>query len=397
VAFIIILILKDRKKIERDSVILMRKTERGRAFLNKVANISPKFWKYFGSGTVFICFGVMGFGIFLILRTLYTSLISQGAPGLSLVIPLPIKEPILGYGFLGVPFWFWIIPVATVMLIHEGFHGIMMKSNRVKIQSLGWVFLAVIPGAFVEPDEESLDKSNWKTKLRIFAAGSTGNFVLFIIILGFTTLLFAPAFFSGSIGFTGYVDHNAYNLSEPFPANKLNLTPGIVAIDGERMRSTEQFINTLNSHKPEETIDIKTTTSNPGEFKTYEVELGTNPDNESKPFLGILNPYYHEPADIKCTMALPNGLWNNLCSTPKEAYIEYSEVLSFLLKLFVYIAILNLGIGVFNLLPIKPLDGGLMVEALSEKFVPEHSEKIVRGVTFLMTAIILVSFLAPAI
>ncbi|MFB6075805.1 MAG: hypothetical protein ABEK17_01545, partial [Candidatus Aenigmatarchaeota archaeon] len=113
VVFIILLLIKDRKNIERDSIVFMRRTERGRGFLNSVANKGPKFWKYLGSGSVFVCFGVMAIGIFAILRTFYISLTTpQAGPGLSAVLPLPIKEPILGfmdYGFMGIPFWFWII------------------------------------------------------------------------------------------------------------------------------------------------------------------------------------------------------------------------------------------------------------------------------------------------
>lgn len=397
VIFVIALLIKDRKNIERDFIIFMRRTERGRDFLNNIANKAPKFWRYLGSASVFACFGVMGFGIFMVVRTLYTSLIAQAGPGLSLVIPLPIEEPMLGYGYLGVPLWFWIIPVATVMIVHEGFHGIMMRVNDVKIETLGWVFMAVIPGAFVEPNEESLDKSSWKTKLRVFAAGSTANFILFGTVLLFSTLLFAPTFFSGSIAFTGYVNHTSYNLSEPFPANRLNITPGIVAINGNKINSREEFIDIIGRQSPGEVVDIKTSTGTPGEFNNHEVKLARDPNNKSRPFLGIENPSYNEPGNIRCSLTLPDGLWNNFCSIPKDEYTGYSNILSFIQKLLIYIVVLNLGIGIFNLLPIKPLDGGLMVEAISERFAPNHSKKIVRAATAIMVSIIILSFLAPVL
>ncbi|MFB6075804.1 MAG: M50 family metallopeptidase, partial [Candidatus Aenigmatarchaeota archaeon] len=258
------------------------------------------------------------------------------------------------------------------------------------MESIGWIFLLIIPGAFVEPNEESLDKSDWKTKLRVFAAGSTGNFMLFAIVLGFTTILFVPAFFSGNINFAYYANHTKYNLSEPFPANKLNITPGIIAVDGNKIENVDEFVDLINKKSPGDTISLTTMADTSDKFKTYEVNLSQDPKNKTRAFLGIVGVEYVNPTNVGCSLTIPAGFWNNLCATPKSQFMNYAPILLFLRKLLTYIMVLNLGIGVFNLLPIKPLDGGLMLETLSERFIPKHSERIVSISRSLMIAVILV-------
>ena len=60
---------------------------------------------------------------------------------------------------------FGIIALITVMVVHEFGHGIISRVEGVKIKSIGVLFLAVLPGAFVEPDEEDIQKSKRISKL----------------------------------------------------------------------------------------------------------------------------------------------------------------------------------------------------------------------------------------
>ena len=56
---------------------------------------------------------------------------------------------------------------------------------------------------------------------------------------------------------------------------------------------------------------------------------------------------------------------------------------------------LNLGIGLFNLLPLKPLDGGYMLEILlSYKLSEEHYKPIVNSLSAVMAMIIVFSLVA---
>ena len=56
---------------------------------------------------------------------------------------------------------------------------------------------------------------------------------------------------------------------------------------------------------------------------------------------------------------------------------------------------LNLGIGLFNLLPIKPLDGGYMLEILLSYKLPENIYKpVVNALSVVLAMVIVFSIVA---
>lgn len=58
-------------------------------------------------------------------------------------------------------------------------------------------------------------------------------------------------------------------------------------------------------------------------------------------------------------------------------------------------SMLNLGIGLFNLLPIKPLDGGYMLEILlSYRLSEQHYKPIVNSLSVVMAMVIVFSIVA---
>ncbi len=73
------------------------------------------------------------------------------------------------------PLGYGLIALVTVIVVHEFAHGILARAEGIRIKSIGVLLLAIIPGAFVEPDEEEVKKANRLSKLRIYAAGSIFN------------------------------------------------------------------------------------------------------------------------------------------------------------------------------------------------------------------------------
>ena len=63
-----------------------------------------------------------------------------------------------------VPIVYGIIGLCTVLVVHEFGHGIIARVEGVRIKSIGLALFAVIPGAFVEPDEEDVEKVNKKAR-----------------------------------------------------------------------------------------------------------------------------------------------------------------------------------------------------------------------------------------
>ena len=65
--------------------------------------------------------------------------------------------------------------------------------------------------------------------------------------------------------------------------------------------------------------------------------------------------------------------------------------------LFQMIWLFAFAVGIFNILPIGPLDGGLMFKVVAEKYFGAHSEKIVRSVSGILILAVVFLFVGPAV
>jgi membrane-associated protease RseP (regulator of RpoE activity) len=125
----------------------------------------------------------------------------------------------------------------------------------------------------------------------------------------------------------------------------------------------------LKGKKPDETVFIKTDKS------FYEIKLAKNPENESLAYIGA---YLEQSTKIKDNVKINYG-----------EFLPNSLI--WLYGLFVILFILNFGIGLFNLVPIGPLDGGRMLQLpLQKYFGEENGNKVLMYVSFLFLIIILV-------
>jgi len=170
-------------------------TRRGRALLTRLA--SPKrFWRAYSNVGVGIALVIMAGMFFLLLFQAVTILRNPPAPS-------AVNQP---QNFLVVPGVNDFLPLAVApeivfglllgLVVHEGGHGLLCRVEDIDIESMGVVFLALIPvGAFVEPDEESQREADRGGRTRMFAAGVTNNFVLTAVAFA---LLFGPVI--GAVG-----------------------------------------------------------------------------------------------------------------------------------------------------------------------------------------------------
>ncbi len=370
-----IFLIVDRKNIEVNNYVLfMRRTQRGRGLIERISSFSENFWNKVG--VVSIAVGIIGMVFaFIFIGSIFTQQIfgPPTAEGPALVLPSPSGEATARPGVIAVPFWEWIISILVLVVVHEGMHGIMVKNVKSNIKSLGLALFVVIPGAFVEPDEEDLEKKNWKEQIKVYSGGSFANFCLAFVTFIFLSFAFLPAFTVQGVGFMGYVDATEYDIDR-FPAEELNLTSPILSIEGHRTKSLEDFRELLDEYNPGDEIHVETMDS------TTRLQLVENPEDPGKPFMGI--------SGVSTTHALDSRYRDT----------TFGGLLDFLRSLFSWMVILNIGIGVMNLLPVKPLDGGLILESLSERFFSKRSDIIVKGVStialLLLLSTLAMSFIA---
>lgn len=366
VVWVLALLFKDRLKIDVEGPILMRRTTRLRDFIDSIAQKSPKFWKYAMNVGIPVAVFFMGLIIYLLLDSLIASVTAPAAStqpsGVSIAIP-GFKIP----GGIDIPLSYGLIALVTVIVVHEFAHGILARAEGIKIKSIGLLLLAILPGAFVEPDEEQIKKAKRVSKLRIYAAGSIFN-------IGFAALAFVGAILL-SMFFIGPSFHSeSMQITSVMPKSPADgvLKEGmmITSINGKEITNRTSFTNTLNATKPG---DTETITTNQG---TFTIKTAPNPRNSSASYVGIVTQ-------------------ENLVVN-KDVSSVYGDTLPWILFSFAvllqWIFILNFGIGTFNLLPLKPLDGGLMLEELLNYITSSEVAKVLtNSVSLFSLALVIAS------
>jgi membrane-associated protease RseP (regulator of RpoE activity) len=346
-----IFLFKGRKSLEKHGIIFIRRWKRGLDLIDSLIRRHPKAVKIYGRIALVLGILVMvgGFVMLLICDVLGIKLFGFVLPTAGgYKYPGPI---------VGVPFWYWLIAIFIIIFVHETSHGILARLAKVKLKNYGIILLLVLPvGAFVEPDDKKLKRLKTVQKIQIFAAGSFANFITGLIFLGLGMLLASSVlipFIRPYIIEPYGVYFNDTVIG--YPAHDANLTGVITNINGIPIKTTDNLSSLLNSTNPGTNISIITSMGN------YSVITVARPDNLIGSFIGISYP------------------------TTYYAYRGWSAVV---LQMFTWLVGLNIGVGIANLLPMKPFDGGLMLEEISARFLKKHTRLIVKIFTILTIGLI---------
>lgn len=291
--------------------MIMWKTQRLRGLISKISNFSQKFWRWYMNIGIIIAFGAMIFITWTLISTLPTVF---DTPSVSIVIP-GVEMP---GSSIYIPFIYGLLALATVLIVHEFSHGIQSVGEKISIKSIGLLLFAIIPGAFVEPDEDELKKAKRISKLRVYAAGSVANITLALIALLLISLV--------SIGIPTFFDENGIEIDRIVtnsPSDGI-LKEGMVieSINNEKINDSDSYVDIIGSFKPGDNVSVNT------DQGTYSVVLDKNPNNASKGFFGIQAIKHFDLVN------------DSLGPIP--------WILFELIELFQWVAILNLGIGLFN-------------------------------------------------
>ena len=346
--------------VEVNFPLLMWRTQRLRGFIDRLANRAPRFWKWYMNLGIVISTGFM---ILMAVALVYSLKTLMDAPTVSLVVPgvevpgSPIFIPLLA----------GLIALATVLIVHEFSHGILSRVEKININSIGLLLFAIIPGAFVEPDEEELNELSRPARMRIYVAGSMANLTLaaiaMIIMMVISSFIVPVVFEDDGVVINRLTsDGNAIN----------HMSEGMVirSINNLTVNDMASFQKATNTLKPNETVNIHTDQGD------YSFQLKSNPMNRSLGFMGV---------QVEANNVIADGFDN-------QFYTPLLWILMPLSELLFWIYFLNFAIGTFNLLPMKPLDGGHLFENLLSYIMPEVAYKpIVTFMSFLMGIIIVVS------
>ncbi len=347
-------------------IFALYKTKLGLKTMDKIANFCPRFLKYLSYTGIGIGFIGMFFMLYILVKETFALIFIPGTePAIAPVLP--------GIDIPGAPtltFWHWIIAIFITAVIHEFSHGIIARLHKVKVKSSGFAFVGPILAAFVEPNEKTLVKKSPAQQLSVFAAGPFSNILLGILILILSAFIFSPLV-------SNIYDSNGITvneLMEDYPVYELEVdTPfTITAINGEETLDAITFYEVTLTLEPDEEVTL---TTDQGDLLVTPTE---HPENSSMAFFGI------------------SGLEQEQELKENYSYLApFENTISWFSLLILWLFIINIGIGLFNLLPLGPVDGGRMLYTASLFILKDEAKakKLLAIVSFIVLAIIVINMI----
>ncbi len=362
---VILLIYIFRKKFEiQGKIIALYRMKLGITLMDRIAKRFPRSVHVFAMTGIIVGFIGMIAIIALLIFGVYTSLFVPDAP--PTVAPVLPGLPIPGSP-IRIPLVSGLLAIFIVAAVHEFCHGVVARRYNYVVKNTGIVFFGPIVGAFVEPDEKTLIRAPAKHQLAIYAAGSFSNIVIGALGIALLLLVFFPlgASFVENKGIT------VLSVVDNFPAEKagLQVEDVITHVNGKPIQSREEFSAMLEKISPGEAITISTKR---GDFP---LTTTTKPTGDGA-YIGI---------------TLTNAI------EIKESLSSYKWLLSgffWILSFIQLLVIISLGIGLFNLAPLGPIDGGrMLLTALGIFMEKERAQTIWKNVSIALLLILALNFI----
>ena len=369
---------RKRKKVETHGPLVLIHTQRFTKFIDALAKGAPRFWKVLSTFGIFFGF---------IWMILITSSVLINAKNFLFRPELASKALMVVIPGITTPFVGGIIGIIIMAIIHEFSHGIIARVEKIRLDSVGALFLGFIPlGAFVKPSQKELNNSRPMSQLRVYQAGSFANIVLSILLIILAATVILPLATQELDGIKLLV------IEENSPAEQVGLEEGMILTSLNGMPLHDMMDVAVAFEKtdlqPGDEIELVT------REKSYKI---TAEDVEGQGRIGISFCGRIPAKNLILGTILNPLLIKNI--NPECYPISHPAVASvfwYVFRVLAWVIILNMGVGIFNLLPIKPLDGGLMVESVLNKFLKKKiAKKAVIIISIAFFAVLLLNFIGP--
>ncbi|MDH5811389.1 MAG: site-2 protease family protein [Candidatus Methanomethylicaceae archaeon] len=320
------------KSVEVRPFYLIWRTTKFNSIIESAGAKLRPFWKVIWTIGIAVSIGGSIYITYILARNLFFLFFKvEEASPVSLLIPGLTLSPTFNTLF------FFGVSIVIILVSHEFSHGVAARAEGIKVKSTGLLLLAIIPGAFVEPDEEDLKKAKKSARARVYAAGSTANILIALVALTLLTngtLVISPLFETTPSGV------QITEVISGSPADGiLRAWDAIININGSTVRNTSDLEQILKAVPPNSSVPI--TIIRGGETFVVEFKLGQSPTSNSS-YIGIYTYPYYQPKYSFVPPFLPFYILGSLS----------------------WIYILSLNVGLINMMPVTALDGDKLAEVM---------------------------------
>ena len=306
-------------------LLLIARSRRIAGKLQAIGSANSRAWRVVSNIGILVSGGLAAYGFYFLITSLLARMARPSQPSLYIIVPG------VTIGWDAMPYF--VVAATIIITVHEAFHAITFGSERIPIKSFGFFLAAIVPGGFVEADEEVFKKSKPLSKMRVYASGSFSNFLVFLLAMALSILTIS----SSPQGVL------VLDTQEGYPAHGvLRSWDVIVAIDDHEIRNIGDLNVVLSATRPG--TEVSVTILRDGELIVLRLRTAPHPINSSRSYLGVSISDYH-PSTIPWLKG--------------QAYLHWTSALYWL-------TILSFSVAMINMLPIPFLDGSGFVKALLE-------------------------------
>jgi membrane-associated protease RseP (regulator of RpoE activity) len=390
--------------------LILIHTPYGLSFFDKVAG--SKIAKFYARFNTYLMPLITALAVFLIVGSLMV-LFSNGAaregvrdigPQSNLLIPG--LNPYLPWTYG------WIALVLTI-IIHEAGHGIVARVYGVRVESTGLVLILGIPiGAFVNIEREELARTRLKEKSAILTAGPMNNMIVAGLSLGLLYIVVSTLVPLPQQDGTQY-GVEIMTVGDGSLANSIGLKRGDVVLDieGDRVEHIEDLSRLLQSNlgnnvaitwKDTNDQEITKIASIPARVQPNTGILGVTITNVSPDPEFVLSRYKSAFGSNPIAILLPPTMAEGSVPYSDLMASKYSSTLGssfpIIANFLFWLWFINFNVGIFNALPIGPLDGGQLFNSLIERKVSAGSTRLKNAsliLTLVTVMIVAIVFILP--
>ena len=305
----------------------------------------------------------------------------RACPGVAPLIP--------GVRIPGVPFFVpehgWI-SLFIILVIHEGFHGVLSRVSKINVKSAGLLLAGLLPiGAFVEPDEKQLNKLPDKEQLRIFSAGASANIFTGFVFMLIALLLFSLVLASTIDGLNEIRKESIDSVIIGDVSEKIEFCGNTFEASAFGNIDINSQIISINKIKINETRDAMTVLAS-DRFKGIEIELITPAGEDKNVSL--------EPNEIGSYGFSIEEKTKPDYSFPED-YEQKAALISLGQSFFAWLIILSFLLGLVNFLPVSFFDGGRISTIFLKNYFftkkkVEERKKVIAKSLLILTIILLI-------